>query len=326
MENKTFIDGSSPHIRGNSSTKRIMLDVIIALAAPFFAGLWFFGFRALLVVFLALISAYASEVVFNLCCKKTFKQALDIDLTSIVTGFIIGLSLNANAAWYLPVMASVFAVIVVKMLFGGTGNNIVNPAIAGRAFIFISFIGTAASNMASNWLTPDGNVLVGATPLSNMLNGSEAGVSNLDLFLGTNLAGCIGETCKVAIIVGFIYLVIRRVIDFKYPLIYIAVTGLFTVALKGFDFSWFLPSILSGSLMFVAVFMATDYVTSPTTKLGNYIYFVMLGLLTAGLRIACKIEVVTFVVLLMNFVVPFLDKWLVPKPFGNQPKNKEAKA
>ena len=116
MENKTFIDGSSPHIRGNSSTKRIMLDVIIALAAPFFAGLWFFGFRALLVVFLAVISAYASEVVFNLCCKKTFKQALDIDLTSIVTGFIIGLSLNANAAWYLPVMASVFAVIVVKML------------------------------------------------------------------------------------------------------------------------------------------------------------------------------------------------------------------
>lgn len=326
MENKTFLDSSSPHIRGKSTTKKIMLDVIIALSAPFYAGLWFFGFRALLVVFLAVASAYLSEVVFNLCCKKTLRQALDIDLTSIVTGFIIGLSLNANAAWYLPVMASVFAVVVVKMLFGGTGNNIVNPAIAGRGFIFISFIGSSASNMASNWTTTDGNVLAGATPLNDILNGIDPGITNLDLFLGTNVVGCIGETCKIAIIVGFLYLVVRRVIDFKYPLIYIAVTGLFTVALKGFDFSWFLPSILGGGLMFVAVFMATDYVTSPTTKLGNYIYFTALGLLTAGLRVACKMPIITFAVLLMNFLVPFIDKLVVPKPFGYRQPDKEEKA
>ena len=130
------------------------------------------------------------------------------------------------------------------------------------------------------------------------------------------MAGCIGETSKIAILIGYIYLSIRKVIDFKWPLIYLATTGLFTVALNGFDFRWFMPSILSGGLMFVAVFMATDYVTTPNTGWGNTVYFISLGLVTAGLRMACQMEVVTFAVLLMNIIVPLIDKWIVPKPFG----------
>jgi electron transport complex protein RnfD len=151
------------------------------------------------------------------------------------------------------------------------------------------------------------------------------GISNLDLFLGRNLAGCIGETSKVAIIIGFVYLCVCKVIDFRWPIIYVATTGLFAVALNGFDFNWFLPSILSGGLMYVAVFMATDYVTTPNTGWGNTLYFIGLGLLTAGLRMACKTEVVTFAVLLMNITVPLIDKWIVPKPFGYVKKQRMPK-
>lgn len=325
MQNN-YMASTSPHVSSSVTTKRIMLDVVIALLPCFIAGIIFFGVKTLLVVGLAIISSVGAEVVFNLLKKKSFRQAVDIDFTSLVTGFLIGLALNANSAWYIPVFASIFAIIVVKMIFGGTGKNIVNPAIAGRCFVFISFLGSATSNMATNWPT-SGGLTTGATPLTDMLvEGVNAvKLSNLDLFIGYNLTGCIGETCKIAIIVGFIYLVVRKVIDFKLPLIYVAVTGLFTVVLKGFDFAYFLPTILSGGLMFVAVFMATDYVTTPNTKLGNLIYFVALGILTAILRIACKIEVVTFAVLLMNFIVPLIDKWIIPKPFGVTKTTKSAK-
>ena len=325
MQNN-YVASTSPHISSSVTTKRIMLDVVIALLPCFIAGIIFFGVKTLLVVGLAIISSVGSEVVFELLKKKPFKQAIDTDFTSLVTGFLIGLSLNVNSAWYIPVFASIFAIIVVKMLFGGTGKNIVNPAIAGRCFVFISFLGSATSNMATNWPT-SGGLTTGATPLTNMLvDGVNAvNLSNLDLLLGNGLTGCIGETCKIAIIVGFIYLVVRKVIDFKWPLIFVATAGLFTVVLKGFDFSYFLTTILSGALMFVGVFMATDYVTTPNTKVGKLIYFVCLGILTAILRVACKMEVVTFTILLMNFTVPLIDKWIIPKPYGVPKATKKAK-
>ena len=321
-----YIASTSPHVSSNVTTKRIMLDVVVALLPCFIAGIIFFGIKTLLVVGLAVVSSVASEVVFELIKKKPFRQAIDIDFTSLVTGFLIGLSLNVNSAWYIPVFASIFAIIIVKMIFGGTGKNIVNPAIAGRCFVFIYFLGNATSNMATNWPT-SGGLTTGATPLTNMLVDGVGAVtnSNLELFIGSGVAGCIGETCKIAIIVGFIYLVIRKVIDFKWPLIFVAVTGLFTVVLKGFDFAYFLPTILSGGLMFAGVFMITDYVTTPNTKIGNLIYFVSLGLLTAILRVACKIEVITFAILLMNFTVPLIDKWIIPKPYGAPKATKKAK-
>lgn len=326
MEKTKFVNSTSPHVSNNSSTQKIMLDVIIALIPCFIAGIVYFGFKAVLIVALAIVSSFASEVIFNLCKKQMLKEALSTDLTSIVTGFLIGLSLNANSAWYIPVLASIFAIVIVKMLFGGTGKNIVNPAIAGRCFVFISFLGSSVSNMANNWQIA-GNVVVGATPVVELVTDgvNNLSVSNLDLFLGSNVPGCIGEVCKVSILIGFLYLVVRKVINFKWPLIYVGVTGLFTVAIKGFDFSYFLPTVLSGGLMFVAVFMATDYVTTPNTTLGNYVYFVAIGVLTAVLRLACKIEVVSFAILLMNFSVPLIDKWIVPKPFGFKKKEKLVK-
>ena len=216
------------------------------------------------------------------------------------------------------------------MLFGGTGKNLVNPAVTGRIFAFMSF----TSLMASGWVLPSIGSLsggtsidptTGATVFTNVFtNGALTNLSTLDLLLGTGLAGCIGETCKIALIAGGIYLAVLGIINIGYPIIYVAVTGLFTVALNGFDFNYFLPSILSGGLILGAIFMATDYTTTPNTTLGNIIYFILLGLLTAGLRQATGIEVVSFVILLMNIVVPQIDKFIVNKPFGYH-KQKKAK-
>jgi electron transport complex protein RnfD len=160
------------------------------------------------------------------------------------------------------------------------------------------------------------NVTTGATILEGIISGATPSLSNLDLLLGAGVAGCIGETCKLALIVGGIYLVARKVINGLYPVIFIAVAGLFSVALNGFDFNLFLPSILSGGLILGAIFMATDYTTTPNTTIGNVIYFVTLGLITAGLRKATGMEVVSFAILLMNLFVPLIDKFIINKPFG----------
>ncbi|MEG2561165.1 MAG: RnfABCDGE type electron transport complex subunit D [Clostridia bacterium] len=323
---KVFVS-DSPHIRGKRTTKGIMLDVIIALLPATIMGCVFFGWKAVMVLCLSTLSAVVTEVVYSLCLRKNIKQIfLDFDLTSIVTGLLLGLIMSPNVKWYVPILSAVFAIAVVKMLFGGTGKNIVNPAIAGRVFAFIAFQAT----MISGWLAPNidavlpllnvgsASITSGATPLGGMLtNGLSAmQLSNLDLFLGTGLVGCIGETCKLALLIGGVYLVIRKVIDWKYPVIYIVTTGLFAVFLNKMNWGYFLPSILSGGLFLGAIFMATDYVTSPSTTLGNVIYFLLLGAITAVLRNATHIEVVSFVILLMNIIVPLINTYIRPRIFG----------
>ncbi len=265
--------------------------------------------------------------------KKSFREITKgFDFTSVVTGLLIAMCLGSQTPLYVPVFANAFAIIVVKMIFGGTGKNLVNPAIAGRIFAFMSF-----SAVLSGWIEPSISAIfestasgatspsTGATILTNLYleNGGLPSISNLDLLLGTGVSGCIGETCKIALLTGAIFLAITGVINILYPLIYVAVTGLFTVCLFGFDFAYFLPSILSGGLILGAFFMATDYTTSPNTTLGNVIYFILLGLVTAGLRAATKMEVVSFVILLMNLVVPLIDKFVVNKPFGYKRVKKE---
>lgn len=316
---------SSPHVKAPRTTRQIMVRVCIALLPATIMGIVFFGFMAAAILALAVASAVASEFVYLLICKKSLKEIVkQFDFTSVVTGLLIGLSIGSQSPLYAPVFASVFAIIVVKMIFGGTGKNLVNPAVTGRIFAFMSF--TAA--MAGGWVLPSigsivgGNSLnpqTGASVLTSLFDKTYGGLptlSNVDLLLGTGVVGCIGETCKVALILGGIYLAIEGIINIGYPIIYVAVTGLFTVALNGFDFNYFLPSILSGGLILGAIFMATDYTTSPNTTLGNIIYFVLLGLITAGLRMATKMEVVSFVILLMNIVVPLIDKFVINKPFG----------
>lgn len=313
---KIFVS-DSPHIKGPRTTKGIMLDVIYALIPAFIMGCIYFGPKALLVVMLSCVTSVLTEVIYLFINKKKFKEIWkDFDYSSLVTGLLLGLTLSSEVPFYVPIIGAVFSIAVVKMLFGGTGKNIVNPAIAGRIFVFIAF----QSVMISGYVLPTiatinpiNGVVSGATPLTRLLDGNMT-LSNLDLFLGTGLAGCIGETSKAALILGGIYLILKRVINWKWPTIYILVTGLAAVVLAKFDFAVFLPSILSGGLFLGAIFMATDYVTSPSTDKGCYIYYVVLGVLTAILRYATKIEVVSFAILLMNLVMPLLN--FRPRAFG----------
>ncbi len=366
-----YVYSSSPHIKSPRTTRRIMIDVCIALLPACIAGCILMGtanaayptlgLLAFTHLAICCITSVAAEWIYLLCCKKPFKQIIaEFDFTSLVTGMLIGMNLYPTSKWYVGIFASIFAVIVVKMLFGGTGKNIVNPAIAGRIFAFIAF--GAAFGGAMGYATPageikqfsspisHGSVTAGATPLQVLLGGATEATStltNLDLFLGTGVAGCIGETCKLALIAGGIYLVVRGVLNFRWPLVYILSTGLVSVliawidgcynangkfvsALLGTKFvdAWevFLPSILSGGLMLGAIFMATDYVTTPNTKLGNYIYFAFLGILTAVLRKAIKGEAVSFAILLGNILVPLFDMYIRRKPFGYvKPERKRVK-
>ena len=330
-----LVFSSSPHLKAPKTTKSIMVDVSIALLPATIVGIIFFGLNALLVMAISVVSAIVAELLYKMLVNKaSFKQFWnEFDYTTLVTGLLIGMNMPPLTDWYIPVIASFFAIIIVKMLFGGTGKNIVNPAIAGRIFVFISFGIVAAggfvdpivgANAAGDFMNP---VVAGSTPLGDILmNGlSATSATNMDMFLGF-IPGTIGETSALALIVGGIYLVARNVIDWKWPVIYIGVTGLFTVVLNGFNFAWFLPSILSGGLMLGAIFMATDYTTTPNTQLGNVVYFVALGLITATLRFNNGTEVVSFAILLMNLVVPLIDKYIVPKPFGYvKPAKKEGK-
>ncbi len=352
-----YVYSSSPHVKSPRTTRSIMIDVCIALLPACIAGCILLGLAeaklgwlSFMVIALACISAVAAEFIYLLCCKKKFMDILrQFDFTSLVTGMLVGMNMYATSKWYAVILASVFAIVVVKMLFGGTGKNIVNPAIAGRIFAFIAFGAAFGGSMGF-----DKKVLstvsfkfiqTGATPLQAMFNGSENSLTNLDLFLGTGVPGCIGEICKLALIIGGIYLVVRGVINFRWPLVYIAVTGVVSVLIFWVDsciindkfvaqlmsskfvpaLETFLPSILSGGLILGAIFMATDYVTTPNTKLGNYIYFVLLGILTAVLRKAVKGEAVSFAIMLMNLLVPLFDLYIRRRPFGYVKPVKEKK-
>lgn len=331
-----MIISTAPHVKSPRTTKHIMLDVIIALLPATIAGIVFFGWQAAVIIALAVATAALTEFVYYIVQNKIWANPKEVlrkfvkqfDFTSVITGLLLALVSPANVdAWYMPVLGSIFAVAAVKMLFGGTGKNVINPALGGRIFLFISFAAMTAYPAANfGPVLDDGGALsTGATQLGNLMQNKET-LSALDLFLGTGVAGCIGETCKLALLVGGIYLCVRGVIKWYLPVLYIAVTGLFAVALEGFDFGVFLPSILSGGLFLGAIFMATDYVTTPKSTLGNIIYFILLGLLTAGLRKATGIEVVSFCIVLMNFLVFLIDMFIKVRPFGYVKVRKEKKA
>lgn len=321
----TVLISGTPHVRKRRTVKTIMLDVLIALVPALVAGLVYFGARAAVTIVLSVFGAVATEFVWLLCKKTSLKDILkQFDFTSIVTGLLLAMTLPPldYSYFYIPLLSSVFAVGVAKMLFGGTGKNIVNPAIAGRVFAFISF----QSAMVSGWMRPlfgtvSDVVVSEATPLTSILQPDKypsMGVSNLDLFLGTGVMGCIGETCKLALIVGFIYLVVRKVVKWQWPVIYVGVTGLLSCAMEK-SMGAFVPSVLSGGLLLGAIFMATDYVTSPNNKWASYVYYFLLGVVTALLRYGTKIEVVSFAILLMNLIVPLLNTYIRPRAFGSMP-------
>ena len=343
--NNQVVVSTPPHVKSPRTTKGIMLDVIIALIPAAVMGIVYFQLDAFIVILTSILASVATEFVYyfiankgfgnkcknaGLVCKKWLKQ---FDYTSIVTGLILALILPPTTKWYEVLLGAIFSIAVVKMLFGGTGKNLVNPAATGRIFMFMSFTITVYSACKIAPVGADSQLFTGATHLSGYLLGGAASaqVGWLDLLLGTGLAGCIGETCKLALIVGFIYLVVRDVIKWWQPVLYVVLSAFLSVCLAAiggtFDIGLFLDFALSGGLMFGAIFMATDYVTSPKGVYGQIVYYVALAVLTSVLRYLTKIEVVSFVIMLMNLVVPLIDTYIVRKPFGYKKvkKQKEGK-
>ena len=293
----------SPHIHSGRSTSGIMRDVIIALLPTTVAGVLIFGLRALAVIAVCVISCVGFEALFNLITKKD--QTVG-DLSAALTGLLLALNLPANIPLWQCVVGSLFAIIVVKCLFGGIGHNLVNPAITARVFMLVAF-----GSMAVAAFPVD--TVAGATPLS-----AEKIPSLITLFLG-NYGGAIGETCTLALIIGGVYLLVRKVITWHIPVIFILTVFIFSFFYKGFDAVSALSLIMSGGLFIGAIFMATDYVTSPETPWGKVIFAVGAGLLTCLIRYYGSYpEGVSFAILFMNILTPYIAKWTRRKVFGTQ--------
>ncbi len=345
MFDNTVVVSTPPHVKSKRTTRGIMLDVVISLAPCAIMGIVFFGWRALMLELVTVFTCVATEFVYfflqnkgfsNKCahagevCKRWLKQ---FDVSSVVTGLILALILPSAVHWYEAVIGGIFAIAVVKMLFGGTGKNLVNPAAAARVFMFLSFSATMIKYglPAIDAISADsGTLATGATNLSVLLGKNPSTkLSALDLFLGTGVAGCIGETSKAAILLGFIYLVARKVIKWWQPLFFIAVFGFVAVLTSGFaydtytfDIELFLPHILSGGVLFGAVFMFTDYVTSPKCVWAQLLFLGVSAILVAVMRYLTTLEVTSFIILLMNLFVPLIDKYVMPRPFGYKKEKK----
>lgn len=305
----------SPHIRDKSSTRKIMIDVCIALIPTLAFGVWHFGINALWVILSSVLSCVVSEAVFELIVKKPITV---FDFSAVVTGLILALNMPPNIAWWVPAIGGVFAIIVVKMLFGGIGQNIMNPALGARCFLLISF----ASRMTDFSSNVDG--VSSATPLASLKAGET--VDLLDMFLGFH-SGCIGEVSCAAILIGAAYLLIRKVISIRIPGVYIISAMLFIFLFNIFSgngvpsVNYMLGELLTGGLMAGAVFMATDYTTSPITKGGQVIFAVLIGFLTAVFRVlGSSAEGVSYAIIISNLVVPLIEKITVPKAFGMKKK------
>lgn len=305
----------SPHIRDKSSTRKIMIDVCIALVPTLAFGVWHFGINALFVIISSVLSCVISEAVFELIVKKPITV---FDFSAVVTGLILALNMPPNIAWWVPAIGGVFAIVIVKMLFGGIGQNIMNPALAARCFLLISF----ASRMTD--FSVDG--VSSATPLAVLKSGGS--VDLLDAFLGFK-TGCIGEVSVAAILIGAAYLLVRKVISIRIPAVYILSTALFifvfSLAKTGMPtWQFMLGELLTGGLMAGAFFMATDYTTSPITKWGQVVYAVLIGFLTAVFRIlGSSAEGVSYAIIISNLFVPIIEKITVPKAFGVKKKEKK---
>ena len=292
----------SPHIHSRKSTSGVMRDVLIALLPATVAGAVIFGVSALIPVLLCIVCCVGFEAIFNVITKKT--QTVG-DLSSAVTGLLLGLNLPANIPLWQCVVGSLFAIVVVKCLFGGIGCNLVNRAITARVFMLVAF-----ESMAIAAFPVD--TVAGATPLS-----SGETPDLLTAFLG-NYGGSIGETCTAALLLGGIYLIVRRVITWHIPVCYIGTVFVFSLFMTGFDVVTALSLTMVGGLFIGAIFMATDYVTSPFTPWGKVIFAVGAGLLTCLIRyFGMYPEGVSFAILLMNILTPYINRWTRNKVFAS---------
>ena len=294
---------SSPHIRSGATTQNIMLDVIIALVPAFIASIAIFGIRAALVVFVCVASCVLAEFLWQKLMHKTVTVS---DLSAVVTGILLAYNLPVSIPLWQAVIGSIVAIIVVKQLFGGIGKNFANPAITGRIVMFLAF-----SVSMTTWVFPDG--VSSATPLALIGSGNTGSLpSLLQMFLGVR-GGCLGETSVLALLIGGIYLVCRRVITWHTPVIYVATVFVFTLILGQQP----VYQIMSGGLMLGAIFMATDYVTTPYTTIGKIIFGVGAGILTVIIRVYGSYpEGVSYSILLMNILTPYINRIRIKLPVG----------
>ncbi len=319
----TLTISSSPHAHSPNSTRRLMFDVCLALVPALIAAIWYFGWRCLTVVMVSVAACVFFEWAYRRIMKKENACA---DLSAVVTGILLAFVCPPTIPYWVVILGALFAIVLVKQLFGGIGQNIVNPALAARAFLFSwpLFMNTWIRSgvhpaVFSNPTSAALDGLTAATPLASMSAGKLPAEDALDLFLGQT-GGCIGEVCTAALLLGGVYLLLRRVITLRIPLSYLGTVAVlaFTFPLGGANrLDWMLCQLLSGGLMLGALFMATDYTTSPVTHAGQIAYGVGCGVLTLLFRyFGSYPEGVTYAILIMNCCVGFFDKMGIPKRFG----------
>lgn len=303
-----LIMSNAPHFHSKVSSRNIMLDVILALLPATIAAVVLYGLKALAIIATCVASAVISEYFFNVFTKRKQSAA---DLSAVVTGLLLALNINANTALWQCALGSVFAIVVVKCLFGGLGHNFANPAITGRIFMLLSF-SAVAGGTAPRFV----DAVSSATPLEAIANGSEL-PSIMNMMLGLR-GGAIGEGCIIALLIGFVYLVARRVIKWYIPAVFVGTVFVFSLIYSG-DVMFAVYEILAGGLFLGAIFMATDYVTTPITASGRVIFAFGCGIITCIIRFFCAYpEGVSFSILAMNILTPFIEKWTFKKPLGGE--------
>ena len=297
---------SNPHIRSKDTTAHIMQYVVIALLPATAFGVYNFGLHALLVILTTVAATVLTEYLYDKCMKK--KNSIS-DFSAVVTGLLLALNLPPQAPLWLGIIGGIFAIIVVKMLFGGLGQNFMNPALGARCFLIISF-----TSIMTNF---DCDAYTGATPLAVIKSG-EGSVELLDMVIG-RISGTIGETSMIALLIGAVFLLVMGVIDLRIPGSYIISFALFVLLFSGhgFDMEYLASQLAGGGLMLGAFFMATDYVTRPITKTGQYIFGIFLGVMTGIFRLfGPSAEGVSYAIILGNLLVPLIERVTKPKPFG----------
>ena len=319
-----FQVSSSPHIRAKVTTSKIMLSVIIALLPAALFGVWLNGPYAALILILSVAAAVLTEY----CYEKVTKGKITIsDGSAALTGLLLGMNMPPRITWWMPVLGSVFAILVVKQFFGGLGQNFMNPALAGRCFLMLSFAGSMTNfNVADAAAAKIVDTVSGATPLAAIKAGETGNL--LSMFLGTT-KGTIGETSALLILIGGIFLICTKIISPRIPLVYLGTFAVFALIFggHGFDLYYIACELCGGGIMLGAFFMATDYVTSPVTKKGQLIFGVGCGLLTVFIRkFGAFPEGVCYSILLMNCTVWIIDRHIRPVRFGVDPAAEKEKA
>ena len=316
---------SSPHVRDKSSTRSIMWDVIFALIPTSIFGIYNFGIRAAVLIAVCIATCLLSEYIWQKCMKLTLTVN---DGSAVLIGLLLALNLTPTFPSWMAILGSIFAIIIVKQLFGGLGQNFMNPALGARCFLMVSFAGQMTS------FAHDG--ITGATPLAIIKAGSRSdsiqkilasgdgktqeATSLLKMFIGST-GGTIGETCAIALLIGAAYLLIRKIISWRIPVCYIAVFAIFILLFggRGFDLTYLAAELCGGGLLLGAFFMATDYVTSPITPKGQIIFGVLLGLLTGVFRVfGASAEGVSYAIIICNLLVPLIERVTIPVPFGKE--------